>query len=72
VLCCGTREVSWCRVETAHISPDRRHLAICLEVRTLMGPRVHHAGLLYSIEDESIVGRIVMSKRTPKGWIGAS
>jgi len=62
---------SRCRVETAHISPDKRHLAICSEVRTLLGLRVHQAGLLYSIEEGSIVGRIAMGKRTPKGWIGA-
>jgi hypothetical protein len=50
--------------------PDKRHLAICSEVRTLMGLRVHQAGLLYSIEEKLIVGRIVIGKRTPKGWIG--
>jgi superfamily II DNA or RNA helicase len=61
---------SRCRVETAHVSPDKRHLAICSEVRTLLGFRVHQAGLLYSIEDGSIVGRIAMGKRTPNGWIG--
>jgi hypothetical protein len=62
---------SRCRVETAHVSPDRRHLAICSEVRTLLGLRVQLAGLLYSIEDGSIVGRIAMGKRTATGWIGA-
>jgi hypothetical protein len=62
---------SRCRVETAHASPDKRHLAICSEVRTLLGFRVHQAGLLYSIEDGSIIGRIAMGKRTPQGWIGA-
>jgi superfamily II DNA or RNA helicase len=62
---------SRCRVETAHVSPDKRHLAICSEVRTLLGLRVHQAGLLYSIEDGSIVGRIAMGKRRPNGWIGA-
>jgi hypothetical protein len=63
---------SRCRVETAHVSPDKRHLAICSEVRTLLGLRVHQAGMLYSIEDGSIVGRIAMGKRTSKGWIGAA
>ena len=63
---------SRCRVETAHVSPDKRHLAICSEVRTLLGLRVQQAGLLYSIEDGSIVGRIAMGKRTAKGWIGAN
>jgi hypothetical protein len=61
---------SRCRVETAHVSPDKRHLAICSEVRTLLGFRVHQAGLLYSIEEEAIVGRIAIGKRTPSGWIG--
>jgi hypothetical protein len=63
---------SRCRVETAHVSPDKRHLAICAEVRTLLGLRVHQAGMLYSLEDGSIVGRIAIGKRTPKGWIGAA
>jgi hypothetical protein len=63
---------SRCRVETAHVSPDKRHLAICSEVRTMLGFRVHQAGMLYSMEDGSIVGRIAMGKRTPKGWIGAA
>ncbi len=59
-----------CRVETAHVSPDKRHLAICSEVRTLLGLRIQQAGLLYSINDALIVGRIAIGKRTAKGWIG--
>ncbi len=62
---------SRCRVQTAHVSPDKRHLAICSEVRTLLGLRVQQAGLLYCIEDGSIVGRIAMGKRTSKGWVRA-
>jgi hypothetical protein len=63
---------SRCRVETAHVSPDKRHIAICSEVRTMLGLRVHQAGMLYSIEDAAIVGRIAMGKRTSKGWIDAA
>src|SRR5262249_51035328 len=59
------------RVETANLSPDKRHLAICSEVRTFLGLRVQQAGLLYSIEDRSIVGRIAVGKRTAKGWVEA-
>jgi hypothetical protein len=33
---------------------------------------VQQAGLLYSIEDGSIVGRIAMGKRTAKGWVAAA
>jgi superfamily II DNA or RNA helicase len=58
-----------CKVETAELSPDGQHLAVCLEIRTLLGFRVHHAGLLYSIQDNVIVGRISQGKRTTKGWI---
>jgi hypothetical protein len=61
-----------CRVEAAYVSPDKRHLAVCSEVRTLLGLRVQQAGLLYSIQDNSIVGRIAMGKRTQKGWIGVA
>jgi hypothetical protein len=63
---------SRCRIETAHVSPDSRHLAICVELRTLLGLRVQQAGMLYSIQDDSFVGRIAMGKRTPEGWIGAA
>jgi superfamily II DNA or RNA helicase len=63
---------SRCSVETARVSPDKRHVAICSEVRTFLGLRVHQAGLLYSVEDGAIVGRIAMGKRTPKGWIRAA
>jgi hypothetical protein len=61
-----------CRVETAHLSPDMRHLAVCSEVRTLLGFRVHQAGLLYSLEDGSIVGRVATGKRTATGWAAAT
>jgi hypothetical protein len=40
-------------------------------VRTFLGLRVNQAGLLYSLEEGAIVGRIAMGKRTPKGWIAA-
>lgn len=57
-----------CRVEAAVLSPDRRHLAVCSEVRTLLGFRVHQAGLVYAISDDSVVGRVVQGRRTSEGW----
>jgi hypothetical protein len=57
-----------CRVESAVLSPDRQHLAVCCEVRTLLGLRVHQAGLVYAIADHSVVGRIALGRRTPEGW----
>lgn len=57
-----------CQVESASLSPNRRHLAVCLEVRTLLGLRVRHAGLLFSVSDGSIVGRIAVGRRAQKSW----
>ena len=60
-----------CRVEAAVLSPNRRHLAVCSEVRTLFGFRVHQAGLIYAIGDHSVVGRTAQGRRTSEGWSAA-
>jgi hypothetical protein len=57
-----------CRVEAAVLSPDKRHLAVCSEVRTLLGFRVHQVGLVYAIGDHSVVGRVAQGRRTSEGW----
>jgi superfamily II DNA or RNA helicase len=57
-----------CRVEAAVLSPDRLHLAVCAEVRTLLGLRVRQAGLVYAIGDHAVVGRVAQGSRTPQGW----
>lgn len=57
-----------CRVEAAVLSPDRHHLAVCSEVRTLLGFRVRQAGFVYSLNDNSIVGRVPLGRRTALGW----
>jgi superfamily II DNA or RNA helicase len=57
-----------CRVEAADLSPDRRHLAVCAEIRTLLGFRVHQAGLVYAIGDQSVVGRVAQGRRASAGW----
>jgi hypothetical protein len=56
------------RLEAAVQSPDRRHLAVCFEVRTWLGLRAHQAGLLYDITDHSIIGRVAQGRRTSEGW----
>jgi superfamily II DNA or RNA helicase len=57
-----------CRVQAAVLSPDKRHLAVCSEVRTLLGLRVHQVGLVYAIGDHSVVGRVAQGRRTSEGW----
>ncbi len=61
-----------CRVEAAILSPDRRHLAVCTEIRKLLGFRVHQAGLVFAVADGSIVGRVVQGRRTRNGWSGST
>jgi len=60
-----------CRVETADLSPDGQHLAVCAEVRTLLGLRRHKAGFVFCIGDNSIVGRVALGRRTSGGWVEA-
>ncbi|MGO8990378.1 MAG: SNF2-related protein [bacterium] len=57
-----------CRIETAVLSPDGKHLAVCSEVRTLLSFRVHQAGFIYAIGDRSVIGRITLGRRTSHGW----
>ena len=57
-----------CKVESAILSPDKKKLAICLEVKTWIGLKVRYAGLLYSIEDANIIGRVVIGKLENNDW----
>lgn len=57
------------RIESAQYSPDRKHLAVCTEVRSLLGLRVHCVGAVYSINDRSIIGHVVLGKRGQYGWV---
>ena len=61
-----------CKVEAAVLSPDKQHLAICAEVRTMLGFRVRHVGSLYSIKEPNLVGRMVQGRRAPSGWLEAN
>jgi predicted RecB family nuclease len=57
-----------CRVEAAVLSPARERLAVCAEVRTLLGFRIRHAGLIYEIGNDSVDGRLVQGRRSSTGW----
>lgn len=64
----ATPDNARCRVESAVLSPDTKHLAVCTEVRTLLGLRVRQAGFVYEISSRSIIGRIVQGRRSSTGW----
>jgi hypothetical protein len=57
-----------CRVEAAVLSPAKTHLAICCEMKTLLGLRTNHLGAIYDIARQTAVGQIVSGKRSSNGW----
>lgn len=57
-----------CRIESAVLSPNGGNLAISCEVKTFLGLKVNHVGLVYSINERSIIGQIAKGHRTSKGW----
>ncbi len=64
----ATLDSARCEVESAVLSPDAKHLAVCTEVRTLLGLRVRQAGFVYEIDSQSITGRVVQGRRSSDGW----
>ncbi len=60
-----------CRVEATVLSPNGRHLAVCCEIRTLLGLRVQHVGLIYAVGNQSIVGRVARGRRNSERWLEA-
>ena len=57
-----------CRIQSAVLSPTGRHLAMATEVKTFLGMRTHHAGAIYSILEQAILGRIVEGRRADNRW----
>lgn len=55
------------RIESAELSPDGRSLAVCAEVKSMLGFRTQYAGFLYELDRKTIVGRIALVKRDSKG-----
>jgi hypothetical protein len=58
-----------CHVETATLSPAKRHLATCSEVRTFLGFRVNHVGAVYDLTESVVIGRLAEGKRSSSSWI---
>ena len=56
------------RIEAAFLSPDGEHLAIRSEVRRFLGLRIQTAGAVYSIIEQSFIGRVSVGKSTSSGW----
>jgi hypothetical protein len=56
------------RIEAARLSPDKQHLAVTAEVKTLLGLWVQHVGFVYALKPGQVLGRIAVGKRSAGGW----
>ena len=58
-----------CRIEAAVLSPARRHLATCSQIKTLLGDkRTKQVAAIYDLQDRSIVGQIAQGSRSNQRW----
>lgn len=58
-----------CTVEAASVSEDGKNLAVSAEVKTWVGIKKRNVGLIYSLEDDDVIGRITIGKRNENGWV---
>jgi hypothetical protein len=56
------------RIEAARLSPDKQHLAVSAEVKTLFGFWVQHVGFVYALGSRRVVGGIAVGKRSAGSW----
>lgn len=56
------------KIQSAVFSPNKNLLAVCVQVKTLFGFRLRHAGLLYALDAREIVGRPAMGRRDKWIW----
>jgi hypothetical protein len=47
-------------------------LAVCAEVKRVLGIRVYHAGAVYDLADQSLFGRIAEGRRGGNRWANSS
>lgn len=56
-----------CRIEAAQLSPDHSKLVLAAEVKSMLGLRTQHAGMLYSLDQNAVLGRVAIVKRDGRG-----
>lgn len=57
-----------CDIKAASLSPDKKSLAVCAEVKTFLGLRVQHTGLVYSLTDREVIGHCAIGRRSTASW----
>jgi hypothetical protein len=56
------------KIESSESSPSGKCLAVCASSRNWIGLNVRHVGMVYSMGENSVIGRLVIGKRTATGW----
>ncbi len=57
------------RIEASRLSPDKQHLVVSAEVKTLLGLWVQHIGFVYAIGSNQVLGKIAVGKRSDGVWV---
>jgi hypothetical protein len=57
-----------CRIVSGAISPTKNALAVCAEIKTLLGLKTNYIGFVFSPQKREIIGKITRGKRTKQGW----
>jgi superfamily II DNA or RNA helicase len=57
-----------CKVVSGAISPTSNSLAVCAEIKHLLGLKTNHIGFVLSPVTKEIVGKVTQGKRTKHGW----
>jgi hypothetical protein len=58
-----------CTIESAQSSPNAGAVAVCAQVKTLLGFKVRHAGFVYIPTERSILGRVAIGRRNDGRWV---
>lgn len=56
------------KIESTNLSPNKNNIAVCAEVKTLLGLQIRFTAFVYSIQDKKIIGQAAMGKRVSGLW----
>ena len=51
------------QIEAAQLSPDHSKLALAAKAKSMLRLRTQHAGMLYSLNQNAVLGRVAIVKR---------
>lgn len=58
-----------CRLISGAISPTGVALAVCAEIKLMLGLKTRYIGFVFSPQGREIIGRVAQGRRTKLGWV---